>query len=176
MTDTVNFETLYERFRPLVRRRLQSLLARYPDEIEDALQDTFVKVWRSLAKIEPDSQVQAWILRIATNTALDVVRARKRKPCQSLDLVSRNEHNSEQTLADMLPDSVDCFQAVELQETLAYLRRHLPIHYLNALALSMQGYNVNEIANRFHMSNGAVKNLLHRAHSAAWTAAQQQTA
>jgi RNA polymerase sigma-70 factor, ECF subfamily len=176
MTDTLSFETLYERFKPLVRRRLVSLLARYPDEIEDALQETFVKVWRSLAKIEPDAQVQAWILRIATNTALDVVRVRKRKECQSLDLAHANENNSEQTLAEMLPDSVDRFQAVELQEMLAHLRRHLPVHYLNALALSMQGYTAHDIATRFHMTSSAVRTLLHRAHHAAWTAAQEQTA
>src|ERR1700680_3528123 len=99
MTDTPTFETLYVQYAPVVRRRLHALLARYPDEIEDALQETFVKVWRSLAKIEPDSHIQAWILRIATNTALDAVRARKCKPCQSLDLVSRNENESEHTLA-----------------------------------------------------------------------------
>jgi RNA polymerase sigma-70 factor (ECF subfamily) len=176
MTDTPTFDALYVQYAPLVRRRLHSLLARYPDEIEDALQDTFVKVWRSMAQIEPDAHVQAWILRIATNTALDIVRVRKRKLCHSLDLAYRNEHESEQTLADMLPDTVDCFQAVELQETLAHLRRHLPVHYLNALALSMQGYSTSEIAKHFHMTCGAVNTLLHRAHSAAWTAAQQQTA
>lgn len=176
MTDTLTFEILYERFNPLVRRRLAALLARYPDEIEDALQDTFVKVWRKLAQIEPDSCLQAWILRIATNTALDVVRARKRKACLSLDLAPATENDSELTLADMLPETHDGFQVVELQETLASLRRHLPVHYLNALALSMQGYSNTEIARRFHMSSGAVNTLMHRAHIAAWNAAQQQTA
>ena len=67
MNQSLSFDALYVQYAPLVRRRLHALLARYPDEIEDALQDTFVKVWRSLAKIEPDSHIQAWILRIATN-------------------------------------------------------------------------------------------------------------
>src|SRR5712691_9751254 len=175
MTDTPPFDALYVQYAPLARRRLHCLLARYPDEIEDALQDTFVKVWRSLAKIEPDSNLQAWILRIATNTALDVVRARKRKACQSLDLAHVHENESEQTLAEMLPDTGDCFQGVELQETLAHLRRHVPVHYLNVLALSLQGYSTSDIAKRLHTTCGAVNTLLHRARNAAWTALQLQT-
>lgn len=177
MTESLTFDMLYEQFKPLVRRRLVSLLAKYPDEIDDALQDTFVKVWRKLSQIEPDCCLQAWILKIATNTALDVVRARKRKACQSLDAPTATEQGSVSTLAETLPDTGDQFQALERQETLAYLRRHVPVHYLNALALSMQGYSHTEIARRFHMTPGAVKALLHRAHSAAWTALQHaQTA
>ncbi len=176
MNQPLSFDALYVQYVPLVRRRVQCLLARYPDEIEDAVQDTFVKVWRSLERVTSDWNMTAWILRIATNTALDVLKSPRIRRCHSLDALPVTEYGSEQTLADRLPDSVDCFQAVELHETLEYLRRHLPIHYLNALALSMQGYNVNDIANRFHMSNGAVKTLLHRAHLAAWNAAQHQPA
>src|SRR5436305_9274326 len=75
MTQSLTFETLYGRYQPLVRRRLQALLTRYPSEVEDAVQETFVKAWRALDRVDPDSNVQAWMMRIATNTALDLVRS-----------------------------------------------------------------------------------------------------
>jgi RNA polymerase sigma-70 factor (ECF subfamily) len=176
MNESLSFDTLYVQYAPLVRRRVRSLLARYPGEIEDVVQDTFVKVWRSLSRVTPDWNMTAWILRIATNTALDVLKSPRIQRCQSLDRVSRNEYGSEHTLADMLPETQDHFQAVELQETLEYLRRHLPASSLNALALAAQGYEISEMATLFHVSRGRVKNLLCQVRAAARHAAQQQPA
>src|SRR5438874_160407 len=109
MTQSLTFETLYTRYQPVVRRRLQSLLVRYPNEVEDAVQETFLKAWRALNQVDPDSNVQAWVMRIATNTALDLVRSPRFKRCQSLDMGWENDNGVEQPLASLLADCHDCF-------------------------------------------------------------------
>ena len=45
---------------------------------EDALQETFVKVWKALSKFRGDSQVYTWIYRIATREALALIKKEKR--------------------------------------------------------------------------------------------------
>ena len=41
---------------------------------EDAAQDAFIKTWVNLHRYKPKSPFRNWIYRIATNTALDVLR------------------------------------------------------------------------------------------------------
>ena len=50
------------------------------DEAEDAVQDTYLKAWRAIGTFEGDHGFRAWLYRIATNTCLDMIRARDRRP------------------------------------------------------------------------------------------------
>jgi len=44
---------------------------------EDTAQDAFIKAWKNLHRYQPRSAFKNWIYRIATNTALDVLRRQK---------------------------------------------------------------------------------------------------
>jgi RNA polymerase sigma factor (sigma-70 family) len=48
------------------------------DEAEDAWSETFLAALRAYPRLEPDANVQAWLVTIAHRKALDVVRARRR--------------------------------------------------------------------------------------------------
>src|SRR4051812_12236996 len=50
---------------------------------EDATQDTFVRAWSSISQFR-GGLVRPWILRIATNRCLDLLRAQGRRPSDSL--------------------------------------------------------------------------------------------
>jgi RNA polymerase sigma-70 factor (ECF subfamily) len=54
---------------------------------EDVTQEAFLRAWRSLDTFRNDAGegFRAWLLRIASNRALDVLRARSRRPADSLD-------------------------------------------------------------------------------------------
>ena len=54
------------------------------NDAEDALQETFLKVFRKLDTFNGDSTLGAWIKRIAINQALNVIRSRK-PPWQELE-------------------------------------------------------------------------------------------
>jgi RNA polymerase sigma-70 factor (ECF subfamily) len=71
------FSALYTMFWPNVRgltyQRLQNA-----DEADDAAQLTFVKAWRAISATTPDLRFKSWLLTIADNACLDVLRRRQR--------------------------------------------------------------------------------------------------
>ena len=48
-------------------------------DADDALQETLINAWRGLARFDERSAVRAWLYRIATNTCLNAIKARKRR-------------------------------------------------------------------------------------------------
>lgn len=67
------FEELVTRY----ARRLYSVsyrILRNPQDAEDAVQETFLQVFRSIHKFRKESNLFTWLHRIATNQALDKLR------------------------------------------------------------------------------------------------------
>jgi RNA polymerase sigma-70 factor (ECF subfamily) len=48
-------------------------------EAEDLAQDVFIKVFEKISSFKGDSKLSTWLYRIATTTALDHLRSKKRK-------------------------------------------------------------------------------------------------
>ncbi len=86
------------------------------EDAQDATQETFIRVFRSLAKYDQDRSFKAWIYRIATNEALRIVE--KRHP--TVDIDSSSEALS--MLADEYVDFTD-IEAVTLQKAILSLPR-----------------------------------------------------
>src|SRR5215207_1129999 len=57
-----------------------------PVDAEDAWSDTFVSALRAYPDLGPDSNVRGWLVTIAHNKAIDVLRRRSRFPLPSGDL------------------------------------------------------------------------------------------
>ena len=49
------------------------------DDAQDALQETFVRIYRSFNQYRGDCSLRSWIYRIATNEALRLISKRKQK-------------------------------------------------------------------------------------------------
>jgi RNA polymerase sigma-70 factor (ECF subfamily) len=59
--------------------RVANGILRNPSLAEDAVQETMIKAWQSLARFRGDSSVRSWILRIAHNTSISMLRKRRER-------------------------------------------------------------------------------------------------
>jgi RNA polymerase sigma-70 factor (ECF subfamily) len=80
--DSDAFEVLVTRHGQRVYRTLLGILGSR-EEARDALQDTFVKAFQHLGEFQGRSKFSTWLVSIASNTGLQLLR--DRKPMQSLD-------------------------------------------------------------------------------------------
>jgi RNA polymerase sigma-70 factor (ECF subfamily) len=60
-------------------------------EAEDLTQETFLKAYQAYHRLRPDSNVRAWLYRIATNNAISGIRYQNRRGGTYLDLDSAGE-------------------------------------------------------------------------------------
>lgn len=75
---TLDLETTYRRFGPMVLRRCRRLL-RDEDLARDAMHDVFVQLLRHQDRLAGDSP-SGLLYRIATNVCLNRLRTRRRRP------------------------------------------------------------------------------------------------
>jgi RNA polymerase sigma-70 factor, ECF subfamily len=74
-----------EAFRALVERHSRGLfhlayrMTGDEGDAEDVVQETFMKAYRTLHRFESRANFGTWLHRIASNCALDVIRARRRR-------------------------------------------------------------------------------------------------
>ena len=71
-------ETWIGAYQPVVYRAA-CLILRDPRAAEDVAQETFLRAFRAAHRIDPDSEVRAWLYRIAVNLARNQLRSRRRE-------------------------------------------------------------------------------------------------
>jgi RNA polymerase sigma factor (sigma-70 family) len=77
-TDEAAFTALAEQHRRELHLHCYRMLASVQDA-EDAVQETFLRAWRSRETFAGRSTFRAWLYRIATNAALNHLRSRGRE-------------------------------------------------------------------------------------------------
>jgi RNA polymerase sigma factor (sigma-70 family) len=71
------FRALTEPWIPELRARCARVLGN-PHDAEDAVQETLIKAWRKLGSYQASGPLRAWLHTIATNTSLNLLKARRR--------------------------------------------------------------------------------------------------
>lgn len=151
--EIVPFEELYAVYLPRVR----GVCRRYlndPRDVEEAVQDTFVKAATALPRFNGSFRLGAWMARIAANTAMDLSRKNQRRR----ELVS----GATEDLVDQSPSSAGDSYAPTADSDVI-LARIRPEH---ARALRLRGIEEAthvEIGRALGKSPHQVKALLHRA-------------
>jgi RNA polymerase sigma factor (sigma-70 family) len=133
------------------------------DSAADAAQDAFLSAFRNLRSFRGGS-FRSWLLRIATNTCYDVLRARKRRPTTSLDVEADSEDDgSPLQIADAAESPDDFALRRELAAAIQRGLADLPEEQRLILILSdIQGLAYEEIAEVTGTNLGTVKSRLSR--------------
>lgn len=100
---------------------------------EDVMQDTFVRVWEMAGQYRPGSDGRAWVMAIARNKALGVLRARRR----TAEWAEREEQTSAR---DEIAPLLDRLLLEELLSSLDITERQIVMLYATC------GYSQKEIA------------------------------
>lgn len=87
--DVAAFERLYREHLPRVHRIARWLLG--TDDVDDVIQDVFVRVWSKLATFNGRSTVETWINRVATNVVLRHREKLGRRAGREVPLESHDE-------------------------------------------------------------------------------------
>jgi RNA polymerase sigma-70 factor (ECF subfamily) len=137
----------YERVYALCRRMLGN-----DSDAEDATQDAFVAAVRALPRFDGRSTFATWMHRIATNTCIDEMRRRRRRPLLGLE-----EEKAPVTLA---PDrSSEVAFRIDVDSALALV----PSEFRAALVLrDVCDHSYEEIAQALEIPIGTVRSRIAR--------------
>ena len=154
-----SFADIHSEYRPKLLRYLSRLVG--PNDAEDLCQDVFVKLHAGLQDFRGEASLSTWIYRIATNAALDRLRASS--AAEAAGPKSTNEILD--LAADDMERSIEAsLIRSEMNECIGAFVESLPESYRIVLALShLQGFKNREIAEVLGLSLDAVKIRLHRA-------------
>jgi RNA polymerase sigma-70 factor (ECF subfamily) len=165
------FEVIVRRYnQPLYRVGMAYL--RNHAQVEDAMQNTYVKAFLNLPRFERTAAFSTWITRIMINECLMVLRHQRSRPETALD-----EHQLEQesTAASVLPfhpsfdtesdhAAADQLSRAEMKRLLEEAVSTLPRKYRTVYIMrEVQQLSTAEVAAALGVSEGSVKVDLHRA-------------
>lgn len=133
------------------------------DSAADAAQDAFFSAFRNLRSFRGGS-FRSWMLRIATNTCYDQLRARKRRPATSLDQEADDDDAaSPLQIADTTAAPDDLALRRELAVAIHQALGTLPDEQRLIVILSdIEGLAYEEIAQITNTNLGTVKSRLSR--------------
>ena len=158
-----NPETLERGFRSLIEKYQQKLywnirrMVLSHDDADDVLQNTFIKVYKSIGQFEQKSSLFTWLYRIAVNESLSFIEKNKKFRYDGMD--EQNEHPAIQQLRADPYFEGDAIQ-LALQEALARLPEKQKQVFLLRYHDEMSYKDMSEV---LQTSEGALKASYHHA-------------
>src|SRR6266478_2835310 len=151
--DLQAFERLYRLHASRMKSVARNLLGS-TSEAEDAVQDTFLKIQRSIASFRGQSSFATWSFRILINTCYDARRSRMRKKEVA------HQEPDESPRPEPRAASAHPSLRIALERALAQLTRHQRDVFL---LYEVEGFRHSEIASILDISETASKNTLFQA-------------
>jgi len=155
--DEEAFVLIYERFSPQIYRYVYRLVGSQ-ELADDVTQETFLKAFQGIRAIAQDSNVSAWLYRIASNACFDILR--RRKLITWMPILEENEKTGEFTSDDFAP------QIIESHIVRRTLQEIPPALAVCLVLRSVEGFSCEEIAEILKIPKGTVFSRLARAREA----------
>ncbi len=147
--------------------KVHAIVGRYindHEEVNDVVQEAFIKAYRALKNFRGDSQFYTWLYRIAVNTAKNYLVARNRRPPASdVDVDDAEYYAGSQNLKDVDSPENELFKD-ELEMVVDEAIRALPEDLRTAVTLrEFEGLSYEDIANVMDCPVGTVRSRIFRA-------------
>jgi RNA polymerase sigma-70 factor (ECF subfamily) len=163
--DARAFTAIMRRHNRMLFRIARSILKADADA-EDALQDAYLRAWRSIDGFRGDAKLSTWLARIVINESLARLRRPQRAQVIPFDGAAEAEHESMEHLISEHPD-----QQPEVALMRADLRRlmeasidRLPDAYRTVFMLrAVEEMTVEEVASLLSLPEPTVRTRLFRA-------------
>jgi RNA polymerase sigma-70 factor (ECF subfamily) len=89
------FRLIVEKYSSKLYWHIRRLVILHEDA-DDALQNTFINVWKSIGDFRSDSSLYTWLYTIATNEALTLINKRKKNAAISFEDIESHFANSQE--------------------------------------------------------------------------------
>lgn len=150
---TAIWQEVHERLRRFIAKRVAD-----EAEVDDLLQEVFVRVHRHLDQLQEPERLVPWIFRITRHVIIDHYRAPKRHREVPVGLANEMEAN--------VPESTDdetLAAATELSGCLGPMIARLPEDYRQAITLvEIEGLTQKQAAERLGLSTPGMKSRVQR--------------
>ena len=161
--DETAFKVIVEQWQDMVYNTILGIVQN-ETEAEDLAQDVFIKVFEKINTFKGDSKFSTWLYRIATTTALDHLRSKKRKKrfgfLQSLGGGGSDEK-------EQVPDFNHPGVSLDNKERAAVLFKAieaLPENQKSAYTLhKLEGLSYRDVSEVLNTTVSAVESLMSRA-------------
>lgn len=154
-TQAKAFELLVDTYKQRLYWHIRRIVLDH-DDSDDVLQNTFIKVYRNIESFKGESKLYSWMYRIATNEALQFLKAKSRK-------LGVSASDMQEQLANKLKADV-YFDGDEIQLRLQQALARLPEK--QKLVFNMKyfdGLKYEEMSGILDTSVGALKASYHLA-------------
>lgn len=162
--DTKAFEMLVVKY----NRRLGRLLSRFikdEHEVNDVVQESFIKAYRALPNFRGDSAFYTWLYRISINTAKNFLANNNKRPIMASEITNGDGEVMDEVeqVADNLTPEAELMNKQILQTVESAVAK-LPEDLRRAITLrEMDGLSYEEIAEVMQCPIGTVRSRIFRA-------------
>ncbi|HVY45125.1 MAG TPA: RNA polymerase sigma factor [Minicystis sp.] len=150
----------------LIRPHVERQLARYPvsdDDRLDLVQSTLLQVVRRIRSFRGDSSFTTWLFRVTANEALMLMRSQRRQRARLVEGLDLEDLSVLPTVRSSASDD-DAASLAEREQHVRHALTELPDDYRDVvMAHYHEDLGLQEIAQKFAVSESAVRSRLHRA-------------
>ena len=156
------------------QRKVQRLVSRFvrdSGEVDDVVQEAFIKAYRALPTFRGDAAFYTWIYRIAINCAKNYLASPARRIVAQSDLMSEDDDDAEsfernEGLHDVATPDAE-YASKQIAEAVNRAMAALPDDLRTAVTLrEIEGLSYEEIAEAMECPIGTVRSRIFRAREA----------
>ncbi len=160
------FDLLFDRY----KHKIAGLISRFvrdPQEVEDVMQESFIKAYRALPRFRGDAAFYTWLYRIAINTSKNYLVSRSRRPpAVDIDAEEAEFYEGSEPLKET-ENPENQLARDELEAAIDEAIQNLPDELRSAVTLrEFDGLSYEQIADVMECPIGTVRSRIFRAREA----------